>query len=337
MSRAGTVAVPGTAPRAAGRPGAELRISVLICAHTFDRWRPLERGIAGVLDQTHPAHEVILVIDHEDALLQRAREAFGDRGVQVRANAGAPGSSGARNTGVRRATGDVIAFLDDDARPDRGWLEAIAAAHADARVLGTGGLIEPDWPGAKPAGMPPELYWVVGCSYRGLPTEVAPLRAPIGANMSFVRDVFDEAGGFAEELGRLRGVPVSCDDTEFSVRALRARPGTTVVHLPGARVAHHVPPVRTTWRYLRWRCWAEGRAKAELTRAAGVDLGLADERRYVARVLPRAVVAGVWDGLRGDASGFARAGAIVAALALTGGGYLFGVAARRAPGREDWA
>lgn len=319
------------------RPGAHLRITVLICAHTLDRWRELEAGIASVLDQSHPAHEVLLAIDHDAELLARAESAFTGLGVRVFASEAAPGSSGARNTGVRRASGDVVAFLDDDARADRRWLEAIARAHSDPDVLGTGGLIEPRWPGRRPEWMPPELYWVVGCSYRGLPTAEAPIRAPIGANMSFTRVAIDAVGGFEEELGRLRRVPISCDDTDLSIRAQRAHPGRRVVFLPDARVHHAVPQLRTTWRYLRWRCWAEGRAKAELSRAAGLDLGLADERRYVARVLPAAFARGLLDALRGDRAGLARSAAIVAALALTGAGYAVGLAARRPPAREDWA
>jgi glycosyltransferase involved in cell wall biosynthesis len=290
-----------------------------------------------VLDQTHPAHEVLLAIDHDAELLERARAAFARLGVQVFANDGAPGSSGARNTGVRRASGDVIAFLDDDARAERRWLEAIARAHSDPAVLGTGGLIEPRWPGRGPDWMPPELHWVVGCSYRGLPVAEAPIRAPIGANMSFTRAAVDAVGGFQEDLGRLRRVPISCDDTDLSIRAQRAHPGGRVMFLPDARAHHAVPPPRTTWRYLRWRCWAEGRAKAELSRSAGLDLGLADERRYVARVLPAAFVRGLLDAARGDRAGLGRAAAIVAALALTSAGYLYGLAARRPPGREDWA
>jgi GT2 family glycosyltransferase len=326
---------PAAAER--GRKPESLTISVLICGHTLDRWDELRAGVASVLDQTHPAHEVIVVVDHDEPLLERARSAFAQLGVLVLASEGAPGSSGARNTGVRHATGDVIAFLDDDARADREWLEALARAHADPGVLGTGGFIEPRWPGEAPSWMPPELFWVVGCSYRGLPTQVAPLRAPIGANMSFVRDVFAEVGGFEEDLGRLRRVPVSCDDTDFAVRAQRARPGRVVLFLPDARVEHAVTPLRTTWGYLRWRCWAEGRAKAELTRAAGLDLGLADERRYVARVLPAAFARGLRDALRGDPGGLGRSAAILTALALTTAGYLFGLAMRAPPGREDWA
>jgi glycosyltransferase involved in cell wall biosynthesis len=329
-----TITPPACGAREQPRPGAHLRISVLICAHTMERWRELEAGVASVLDQTHPAHEVIVTIDHDELLLDRARAEFPE--VRVLASEGAPGVAGARNTALRYATGDVVGFIDDDARADHRWLEAIARAHADPRVLGTCGTIEPRWEGPPPAWMPPELYWVVGCSYRGLPTTVAPLRRAIGANMSFVRDAFDEVGAFDEELGRLRHVPASCEDTEFAIRALRERPGTQLLHLPDARVQHAVPRARTTWRYLVWRCWTEGRAKQLLTRAVGPGAGLADERAYVIRVLPAGFAAGLRDSLRGDPDGLRRAGAIVAALGLTVAGYLYGLAAGRPPSREGW-
>ena len=101
-----------------------MRISVVICAHTPERWDALEAGVGSVLDQTHPPHEVIVVVDQDRALLSRARAAFRD--LRVVPNEGEPGLSGARNTGVRAATGDVVAFLDDDASADRDWLEVIA-------------------------------------------------------------------------------------------------------------------------------------------------------------------------------------------------------------------
>ena len=258
-------------------------------------------------------------------------------GVQVLESDRAPGLSGARNTGVRRATGDVVAFIDDDARADHRWLEVLTRVHSDPAVLGAGGMVEPIWPGTPPAWMPPELYWVVGCSYRGLPTTVAPLRAPIGANMAFARDVLDEVGGFAEHLGRLRDVPASCEDTELSMRAQRAYPGRPVLFVPDACVEHVVEPARTSWRYLRWRCWTEGRAKAELTRLTGPAAGLSDERRYVTKVLPAAFARGLRDAARGDRDGLGRAAAIVAALSFTAAGYLFGLAARRSTRREDWS
>jgi hypothetical protein len=153
---------------------------------------------------------------------------------------------------------------------------------------------------------------------------VAPVRNPIGANMSFRRDVFDEVGGFTDALGRLGSVPVSCDETELAIRARRRRRGSVVLHVPEARVEHAVPPERVTWRYLVWRCWAEGRSKALVTMSVGAQDSLASERSYVVRVLPRAVGRALRDALRGDRDGLRRAGAIVGALATTLTAYVYG-------------
>ena len=186
-----------------------------------------------------------------------------------------------------------------------------------------------------PEWMPAELYWILGCSYRGLPTTTAPLRRAIAANMSLARDVLDTVGAFDEGLGPLRRVSSRCEDTELGIRALSAHPGSVLLHLPDARVEHSVPPARTSVRYLVWRCWTEGRAKLLLKRAVGSSAGLADDRIYVAKVLPAAFVAALRDALRGDRYGLRRAGAIIAALALTAAGYLYGAVAGP-PSREVW-
>jgi hypothetical protein len=66
----------------------------------------------------------------------------------------------------------------------------------------------------------------------------------------------------------------------------------------------------------------EGGAKAILSGIAGADAGLSSERAYVRSVLPRGVRRELARGLRGEADGFARAGAIVAGVSVTAAAYL---------------
>ena len=197
------------------------RVSVVVCAWTERRWRPLEEAVGGLLSQTRPADQVVLVVDHNAALLERARRRF--PGVRVISNEERRGLSGARNTGIRHSDGDIVAFLDDDATPHRDWLEHLLAPYRDAAVAGTGGAVLPRWEEREPAWLPPELNWIVGCTYRGLPEHEAPVRNPIGANMSFRRPLFERVGGFAHELARTGGTAlVSCDETELSIRIRHA-------------------------------------------------------------------------------------------------------------------
>ncbi len=67
--------------------------------------------------------------------------------------------------------GDVVAFLDDDAVADERWLEELIRPLDDPLVIGTGGgAALPRWEaGEPPRFIPPEFYWVVGCSYLGEP------------------------------------------------------------------------------------------------------------------------------------------------------------------------
>jgi hypothetical protein len=167
------------------------------------------------------------------------------------------------------------------------------------------------------------MYWVVGCSYVGLPTERAEIRNPIGANMAFRRDALAAVGGFVDGIGRIGAVPLGCEETELAIR-VRDLTGGTILHVPDARVQHRVTAARVTWRYFLSRCWAEGLSKALVAARVGSGPALASERIYATRVLPRGAGRGLRDALRGDVGGVVRAFAIVAGLALTCAGYSVG-------------
>jgi GT2 family glycosyltransferase len=295
-------------------------LTVVICAYTLDRWSDIEDAVASLRRQDHRPDQVVLVADHNEELLGRARAAFPD--VTVVANTGSRGLSGARNTGVEVAIGDVVAFLDDDAAADPRWTaQLLAAFDADDDVIGVGGWVEPDWRAPRPAWFPDEFLWVVGCSYTGLPTTRTEIRNPIGANMAFRRDVFTKAGGFDSDMGRMGADAAGCEETEFAIRARRTLPRTRVVLEPSAVCRHGVSPDRVTRAYFRRRCQAEGRSKALVSRLAGADSALETERTYVSRTLPRGVLRGLRRLARGDRAGGAQAWTIIEGTALTAGSY----------------
>jgi glucosyl-dolichyl phosphate glucuronosyltransferase len=301
--------------------------SVVICAYTEDRWDDLAAAVCSALTQEPAPTEVIVVCDHNPRLLQRVRRELPEA-VAV-PNREQPGLSGARNSGVAAARGDVIAFLDDDAEAAPGWLARLIAAYDDPRVAGVGGSVEPRWPARRPSTFPPEFDWVVGCSYRGLPSGPAVVRNVIGANMSFRRDVFEQIGGFRSDVGRVGKRPVGCEETEFCIRVRQQRQEAVILFEPRARVAHRIASERTRWRYFRARCYGEGISKAIVAKHVGADDGLAAERTYTTRTLPRGVLDGVVATLRGDLAGAARAAGIVIGLTVTVAGYMIGLATAR--------
>jgi GT2 family glycosyltransferase len=295
--------------------------SVVICCYTERRWDDIVEAVKSLADQTVAPTEVLVVVDHNPDLLARAEAAFD--GVRILANTHRKGLSGARNTGVDAATGEIVAFLDDDAKADPQWLELLLAPYADPAVAAVGGAALPVWPdGRAPARLPAELNWVVGCAFTGQPVELAEVRNLMGCTMSFRRDALVRVGGFAEQLGRTATLPLGCEETELCIRLRQREPDAKVLLQPAATVRHRVTGDRLDWGYLRRRSWNEGVSKAAISRLVGQSDALSTERSYVSAVIPRALARSVRDGVRGK--GFAGTGGLLLACSAAAGGYVAG-------------
>lgn len=304
--------------------------SVIVCAYTLDRWTDLQRAVASLGDQTVAPDEILVVIDHNTELLERAQRVFGE--ATVLANEHDQGLSGARNTGVLAARGDVILFLDDDAYADSKWIAANLRALEDPEVVGVGSWIEPNWEGGEPDNFPDTFRWVMGCSYSGLPGEGATIRNPIGAGMAMRREVFTQVGGFSSGLGRVGSTPLGCEETELAIRYSQHRPEARFVHAPGAVVHHYVPRSRLTWSYFLRRCWAEGLSKAAVAALVGAGDGLSAERQHAMRALPLDILRSLALIPRRPRAGAERVARIVAGTVVAALGVLRGTwAIRRHP------
>lgn len=302
---------------------ADGNFSVIICAYTWERWNDVLEAVASVQAQTLQPREIIVVIDHNPELQEALAQQLG-AGVRLMANAESRGLSGARNTGIGAASGEWIAFLDDDAVAEADWLARLANCFDDAAVMGAGGAIEPLWIGGEPAWFPREFNWVVGCTYTGMPESRSAIRNLLGCNMAFRREVFEAIGGFRSGMGRIGKTPLGCEETELCIRAMQRWPERSFVFEPAARVHHRVPAVRGRWEYFHARCYAEGLSKAQVASLVGPQQGLESERRYVRQTLPAAVLGGMGQALRGDVDGPRRAAAVAAGLAWTVAGYMRG-------------
>ncbi|AUX76251.1 glycosyltransferase family 2 protein [Sinorhizobium fredii] len=305
-----------------------LSIAVIICAYSNQRREQLHEAIRSVQEQEHRPDQVVVVIDNNESLLHDTREFFPH--FEVVPNDGMRGLSGARNAGIRRTWTTVIAFLDDDAIAEPAWLGRLTRHYNNPAVVAAGGKVLPLWQGGRPPWFPEEFQWVVGCSYRGLPQSLHPVRNPIGCNMSFRRTVFETIGFFREGFGRTDQDAAGGEETDLCIRTRQRMPEAIILYDPEAVVHHRVPTGRSTWGYFRKRCLAEGRSKNALVESLGAGAGLSAEHMYVTRTLPKGVARALLDAvLRLDPWGLPRAVGILAGLTLTVAGYAIAKLSRR--------
>lgn len=221
-------------------------MTVSVVIGTRHRPESLERCLNSLVAQTIPPDEVIIVddgaLDVASALcvLDRA----GVRAIYENKSHN-PGLTKSRNLGIRRSSGDVVVFLDDDVELVPRYLEALVRGYESHPAAGgvAGRLIDPPLPWHKRALL--RLFMLdssregavlangVGILVRSI-TEATRVDWFSGCNMSYRRQVFDQFMFDECFAGNGWG-----DDRDFSYRVSRAYP---LICVPDAEVRHHEEP-----------------------------------------------------------------------------------------------
>ena len=298
-----------------------MKASVVVCAYSLERLADIGRAVDSLLRQTHEDREIVLAVDNNRELYHRLGQSL-PRAVVLALNERERGLSPTRNAGVRASSGDVIAFMDDDAVAREDWIERQVSHYADPLVAGVGGRALPAWEDEPARWLPEELYWAIGCTYAGYGDGVRPVRNVHGNTMSFRREVFERVGLFSSVIGHNRNL-LGGEETEFCLRIAAAMPEARLVYDPEVLIFHKVPRERCTAGHLLRRAYGEGVSKALIRRAAADrTAALSDESRYLKRLAtacPRRILRLL---LRGHAAtALAQGSALFLAVSGTGVGY----------------
>jgi GT2 family glycosyltransferase len=230
--------------------------SVSVVIPTIDRPEALRRCLEAVLAQPLARFEVIVVDNAPGDSGAREVVAALDPGTHTLRYEPEPrrGASRARNRGLRRATGEVVAFLDGDARPDPTWLPSLIAAMAKPLDDGTlpacatGPILSDDlvtepqawleeW-GGFAKGFEPRVF---DRRHHTSGSPLYPFAAGTfgsGANMAFRTATLRALGGFDVGLGPGTAA-LGGEDLAAFVEVITS--GGTLVYAPDAIVwhAHH--------------------------------------------------------------------------------------------------
>ena len=221
------------------------RVSVVVCS--YNGARTINDCLEGLARLDYPNYEVIVVDDgSRDATATIARQ-YDCRLIRTPNR----GLAHARNAGLGAATGEIVAYIDDDAYPDPHWLRYLAATFMSTPHAGVGG------PNIAPPGDGPIAECVAqspGGPMHVLLSDREAEHIP-GCNMAFRRDRLEAIGGFDPQF-RAAG-----DDVDVCWQ-LQERGWTLGFH-PAALVWHHRRnSVRTYWK----QQIGYGRAEAMLER-----------------------------------------------------------------------
>ena len=212
--------------------------TVVVC--TRDRPNQLEECLDALAAQRHPQIEV-LVVDNgaSDSVTEICRA----RGVAC-IREPIPGLTRARNLGARAARSEIVAYIDDDAIAEPGWLDALAREFVDPTVAAVAGRTRymksvgdslwmtadeaPGEPGRRP-------HLVFDRGSRGWFALACFGRIGDGNTMAFRRQLLVESVRFDERLGR--GRLLDSGDEHVAFMSLISD-GYRVVHAPDAVVRH---------------------------------------------------------------------------------------------------
>ncbi len=221
------------------------RISVIVC--TYNGARTIRDCLEALERLTYADYEVIVVDDGSTDTTAAIARRYNCRLIQTENR----GLASARNTGLRAASGEIVAYTDDDAYPDPDWLTYLATRFLSAADVGVGG------PNIAPAGDGRTAECVArapGGPVHVLLSDREAEHIP-GCNMAFRKDALEAIGGFDPQF-RVAG-----DDVDVCWRLQERK--WTLGFSAAAVVWHHARrSVRTYWKQQS----GYGRAEAMLER-----------------------------------------------------------------------
>jgi len=291
------------------KPVNRMKVSVIICTYTIERFKDLYEAIQSVMNQTYKPGEIIIAVDHNRELFKRLKSEL-PSSIKVVLNTNTPGLSETRNVGIRAAEGEIVAFIDDDAIAEPNWLENLVKPFSQQPIVGApsphspapspqspvvavGGRAVPLWlSGSRSSWFPEELDWLIGCTYKGLPIktsrvlsstpsstpnlerrtsnlELKTIRNVPGCNMAFRKEVFGKVGYFRSEIGGLRETPRGGEEAELCLRIKHKMPEAFIFYESKALIHHKVPSWRLNLRYIARRSFNEGFYKAKVQKLLG--------------------------------------------------------------------
>ncbi len=205
------------------------------------------------------SYEVVVVddgsTDNTGEVVQQLIASVGER-LRYEPKPGG-GVADARNFGVRKARGALVAFWDDDQIADPNWLSELYKTAQEKNVKCVGGSLSLLLPDDITLELGPKARRVLGARSMGNESKKYPAGdVPGTGNVLFYKELFLELNGFDTNMRE------GAEDTDFFTR-LQQR-GYEIWYAPNAHGLHVIPAERATENFIRWVTTKSGVAWARI-------------------------------------------------------------------------
>lgn len=230
-----------------------MEISVIIC--TYNRQQTIGECLMCLAQQTLAADrfEIVFVNNNSTDDTEKIARHFEDTHPHIRMRyflETQQGLSFARNTGIEKADGDILVFLDDDAFAFPDYLQQMVTFFQQTDAAGGGGRIYPRFESKRPRWMSSFLLPLTSTIDLGdEPRLFAKRKFPIGANMAVRRTIFQQYGDFNVALGRRGNNMEGAEEKDLFYRLMQG--GEKIYYIPDAKVFHFVPDRRLTFSFFK--------------------------------------------------------------------------------------
>jgi len=214
-------------------------VTLTVIIVTLNRPDCVQKCIACLYAQAPLPQQIIVVDASPDDRTRRVVESFAEvpAPLYLRNENGYGRMTASRNIGLMHASGEIIAFLDDDAFAHEGWLPALLAAYDAPDVGAVGGRALNNQPNEATIGVNAigklTGHGTLEGNFAADPGRVIDADHIMGCNMSFRRELLIKLGGFREDYPGISGVR---EDSDMSLRVSRA--GFRIRFTPFAVATH---------------------------------------------------------------------------------------------------
>ncbi len=262
----------------------ELRMSVVICTH--NRSKHLANCLESMKNQDMDVRlfEIIVVDNGSSDDTKKVCRRFQDNPNFRYVLEPCLGLSHARNRGVKESRSPVVAFTDDDAILDTGWVSNLINAFNDTTVAAAGGPILPIFEELLPNWFDSSLLPLYSCRDRG--GEIMDLEAGqffYGTNMAIKKEIVIEVGGFLTGLGR-KGKRLLSDE-ELALFNEIEKAGYKKRYMPKCIVYHVISKERLRITWLMRRFYWLGRGEGIRRRDHARRVRASVKKKWIRRMI----------------------------------------------------